>query len=136
MANMTIIDCNFFKKFFFASLIFLTLIYNSCALSPEEKLNDPQLEERAMNLFLIVRCVVCNGQVIENSDTKFAYDMRQFIRQKIAAHKSDEEIKKELRETFGESILTEISNTKILVSLIFIAALILVIFLKIFLKKN
>lgn len=124
------------KIFLAIFLISLLSINNSLALSPEEKLNDPKLEERAMNLFLIIRCVVCNGQVIENSDTKFAYDMRQFVRQKISIGKTDEEIKNELKETFGDSILTEISTKKIWIILTLIATFLLLIFLKIFFKKN
>ena len=71
-------------KIFYKALFLLFLFtQNSLALSTENRLTDPALEARAMNLFLIVKCMVCNGQVIENSDTKFAHDLRQYIRQKI-----------------------------------------------------
>lgn len=72
---------------------------------PEEHLNDPKQEERAQKLFLEIRCIVCNGQVIENSDSQFSYEMRQFVRKEIAKNKSDEEIKDELVQKFGEDIL-------------------------------
>jgi len=87
---------------------------NVFALSPETKLVDEAQEQRAMNLFLQVRCLVCNGQVIENSDTEFSFEMRKLIREKIAKGESDEEIKTELVKEFGENILTEPQNfTKI-----------------------
>ncbi len=98
--------CNFYK--FFALLIFFCLLnINSYALSPEEHLPNEEQEKRAMNLFLEVRCLVCNGQVIESSNTDFSFKMRKFIRQKIADGYSDQEIKNELIKKFGEDILIE-----------------------------
>ncbi len=93
--------------------IFLTLFLfslHSFALSPEEKLKNETQEQRAMAMFLEVRCLICNGQVIENSDTEFSFEMRKNIRQKILSGKSDEEIRAELVQEFGENILTKPSN--------------------------
>jgi cytochrome c-type biogenesis protein CcmH/NrfF len=55
-------------KIFFLN-IFLIIFFSvdSIALSTEDKLENPQDEQRAMNLFLQIRCLVCAGQVIENS---------------------------------------------------------------------
>ncbi len=88
-------------------LLILAIIFsfNSYALAPEARLEDPKLEERAMNLFLEVRCLVCDGQVIENSDTEFSFAMRKSIRDRILAGKSDKKIKDELRQEFGDDIL-------------------------------
>ena len=58
-----------------------------------------------MHLFLEVRCLVCQGQVIENSNTEFSFEMRKLIRQKISDGKNDEEIKSELIKEFGTDIL-------------------------------
>jgi cytochrome c-type biogenesis protein CcmH len=58
-----------------------------------------------MDLFLEVRCLVCEGQVIENSDTEFSFAMRKSIRDRILSGKTNEEIKKELVKEFGEDIL-------------------------------
>ncbi|MBM3579819.1 MAG: hypothetical protein FJX34_03500 [Alphaproteobacteria bacterium] len=85
----------------------LLLSFSALALSPEARLTDEAQEQRAMELFLEVRCLVCNGQVIENSDSEFSFQMRKNIRQKIVAGKSDMQIKAELVEEFGENILTE-----------------------------
>jgi cytochrome c-type biogenesis protein CcmH/NrfF len=71
------------------SFIFLLLfLSNSNALSPETRLAKETQEQRAMNLFLQVRCLICGGQVIENSDSEFSFEMRKLIRQKIAAGKA------------------------------------------------
>ena len=103
-------------KIFYKALFLLFLFtQNSLALSTENRLTDPALEARAMNLFLIVKCMVCNGQVIENSDTKFAHDLRQYIRQKITDGLSDEEIKSNLIEKFGDEILMEPQNSHFMI---------------------
>lgn len=99
------------KVFLVKILFFICLfISNSNALIVEEKLPNQQQELRAINLFLQVRCLVCNGQVIENSDAEFAFEMRKLIRKKISQNLTDEEIKEYLRENFGNDILTEINS--------------------------
>jgi len=93
------------KIFLFNILLIIFFSVDSLALSTEEKLENPQEEQRAMNLFLQIRCLVCAGQVIENSDTKFAHDVRKFVRKKINEGLSDEEIKAYLIKNFGDEIL-------------------------------
>ncbi|MDX2082413.1 MAG: cytochrome c-type biogenesis protein CcmH [Rickettsiales bacterium] len=92
--------------------IFYFFTSNSLALAPENHLADAKQESRAMNLFLQVRCLVCQGQVIENSNTEFAFQMRKFIRQKISQGESDDAIKKQLIEEFGSDILVYSSFEK------------------------
>ena len=119
-----------FSKFLFL-LFFLS---NSYALSPEAKLADEAQEQRAMKLFLEVRCLVCNGQVIENSSTEFSFQMRKLIREKIFSGKSDQEIKGVLVQEFGEDILTEPQNlTKFF---LWFLPVIFAFFLLIFLRKR
>lgn len=130
-------------KIIYKILIFLIVLMstiNSFALSPEPKLSDPVLEKQAMELFTQVRCLVCNGQVIESSETKFAYDMREFIRNEIKNGKTNEEIKHYLTETFGNDIITSPNKSLIIVFLIIsliISALISIAFFPhIFLNKT
>jgi cytochrome c-type biogenesis protein CcmH len=75
-----------------------------------------------------VRCLVCGGQVIENSDSEFSFEMRKLIRAKIAEKKSDAEIKSELIAKFGSDILTEV-NAKNNGFLLWILPVIFAIFL-------
>lgn len=115
------------------SLILLTCLVFLINLSPEQRLSNELQEQRAMNLFLQVRCLVCNGQVIENSDTEFAFEMRKNIRNKIAEGKSDKQIEAELKREFGDDILTK-PNGKVriflLIAPIIFAALILLLLLR------
>jgi len=100
----------FFRKHISAAVFLLLFSFSAHALSPETRLSNEALEQRAMNLFLQVRCLICGGQVIENSNTEFSFEMRKLIRQKLSAGKSDLEIKTELKKEFGEDILTEPSS--------------------------
>lgn len=92
----------------FTAILSILAIFsiNSYALSVEEHLSNEADEQRARKLFLEVRCLVCQGQVIESSDTEFSFEMRKLIRNKITQGKNDQEIKEELIAEFGEDILT------------------------------
>jgi cytochrome c-type biogenesis protein CcmH len=90
-----------------ALFFFIFFSVSAFALSPENHLTNETQEQRAMKLFLQVRCLVCEGQVIESSETEFSFEMRKLIRKKISEGKSDEKIKEELVQEFGEDILLE-----------------------------
>ena len=49
------------------------------------QLPDPAQEKAAQALMLSVRCLVCQGQSIADSDADMASDMRSMIRKRIAA---------------------------------------------------
>lgn len=130
----------FYNKFFIKILFFfgiflvnsVFLINSSQALNPEARLSNPQDENRAMNLFLQVRCLVCNGQVIENSDSKFAFDVRSLIREQISQGKTDDDIKENLVATFGEDILNQPKNSSILLLALISLGLSGIIFFRVF----
>lgn len=90
----------------FSLIFFLSLFTaNSFALAPEARLADDAQEARAMNLFFEVKCLVCQGQAIESSNTEFSQEMRKLIREKISEGKSDKQIRKELLKEFGPDVL-------------------------------
>lgn len=124
---------NFLTKI--SAIIFLAIIpLNTNALSPEKRLNEKD-EKRARQLFLEIRCPICQGQVIENSDSQFSKSMRQLVRQKISQGKSNKAIKEELVKEFGTQILTDVNpkNNGLILWLLPILFGTLIIF--IFLKK-
>ena len=94
---------NSLLRFLFVVLTFLSS--NAIAFIPEEHLSESE-EKRAQALFLEVRCPVCAGQVIENSDSEISYQLRKLIRTKISEGKSDAEIKSYLISEFGDDIIT------------------------------
>jgi cytochrome c-type biogenesis protein CcmH len=65
------------------------------------QLPDPAQEAAAHDLMLSVRCLVCQGQSIADSDAEMAADMRSMIRRRIAAGEKPEAIRAWLIERYG-----------------------------------
>lgn len=96
-----------FRPFLFAIILLASPLLASpaAALLPEERLADPGLEERARSLSAQLRCLVCQNQSIDDSDSTFAQDLRRLIRQEIKSGQTDDDIKLFLRERYGDYVL-------------------------------
>lgn len=68
---------------------------------------DPALEARAHTLQRQLRCMVCQGQSIDDSDAPLAQDLRRLVREQIAAGRSDAEILDYLHARYGDFILMQ-----------------------------
>ena len=66
-----------------------------------QQLADPAQEAKAKALMEELRCLVCQGQSIADSDAPLAGDMRHEVRSKIAAGESPGEIRKWLVARYG-----------------------------------
>jgi cytochrome c-type biogenesis protein CcmH len=66
-----------------------------------QQLNDPAKEAQAKALMESLRCLVCQGQSIADSDAPLAGDMRHEVRSKIVAGESPEAIRKWLVARYG-----------------------------------
>ena len=66
------------------------------------QLPDPAQEAKARALMDSLRCVVCQGQAIGDSDAEIAGDMRSMVRTRIAAGESPEAIRAWMIERYGE----------------------------------
>jgi cytochrome c-type biogenesis protein CcmH len=66
------------------------------------QLPDPAQERRAEALMETIRCVVCQGQSIADSDAEMAGDMRSMIRQRIQAGESSDSIRAWMISRYGE----------------------------------
>lgn len=75
------------------------------AVTPEEMLADPALEERARTLSKQLRCLVCQNQSIDDSDADLARDLRVEVRRQLSTGSSDAKILANLRETYGDYVL-------------------------------
>ena len=90
--------------------LWITLAFLVCLAAPvaaQEQQLSPQLEERAKQLFLQLRCVVCQNQSIGDSDADVAKDLREIVREQITAGKTNGEIKEFLVARYGEFILLQ-----------------------------
>lgn len=67
-----------------------------------EQLPDRAQEARAKALMETIRCLVCQGQSIADSDAEMAGDMRALIRTRIAAGEKPEAIRAWLIERYGD----------------------------------
>lgn len=66
-----------------------------------QQLPDPAQEARAKALMEELRCLVCQGQSIADSDAPLAGDMRSQVREKIAAGESPAAIRQWLIDRYG-----------------------------------
>ena len=66
---------------------------------------DEKLEKKAREINKKIRCVVCQSQSIDDSDSILARDLRILIKQKLEEGQSEKEITKYLVERYGEFIL-------------------------------
>lgn len=88
----------------------LALLVGACVLpaafaGEAESLVDPALEARVKHLEEELRCLVCQGQSIAESDSGFAHDIRAEILSKMKEGKNDQEIIDFLVQRYGDFIL-------------------------------
>jgi cytochrome c-type biogenesis protein CcmH len=67
-----------------------------------EQLPDPRQEAQAKALMEELRCLVCQGQSIADSNAELAGDMRAMVRQRIAAGEKPEAVRAWLIERYGD----------------------------------
>ncbi|HWT13191.1 MAG TPA: cytochrome c-type biogenesis protein [Allosphingosinicella sp.] len=67
----------------------------------DTQLADPAQERAAKALMETIRCLVCQGQAISDSDAEMAGDMRALIRQRIQAGESPDQIRDWLVARYG-----------------------------------
>jgi cytochrome c-type biogenesis protein CcmH len=75
------------------------------AVEPDEKLDDPQLEQRARDLSEHIRCLVCQNESIDESNADLAKDLRLLVRERIKEGQSDAQIKDYLTDRYGDFVL-------------------------------
>lgn len=68
------------------------------------QLPDPAQEAKAQALMETLRCLVCQGQSIADSDASMAGDMRNVVRMRIAAGEDPEQIRRWLIERYGNYV--------------------------------
>lgn len=67
----------------------------------DTQLPDPRQEAQAKALMETIRCLVCQGQSIADSDAELAGDMRAIVRERIAAGEKPEAIRAWLVRRYG-----------------------------------
>ncbi|WP_457312069.1 cytochrome c-type biogenesis protein [Sphingomonas sp. UYAg733] len=68
------------------------------------QLKDPAKEAQARALMATLRCLVCQGQAISDSDAEMAGDMRSLVRRRIADGERPEQVRKWLIARYGDYV--------------------------------
>ena len=92
-------------KGFLLALLLLTTA--ALAERAPETLADPAQEARARALQKELRCLVCQGESIDESGAPLAADLRRLIREHIRKGESDAEITQYLVARYGDFILMD-----------------------------
>jgi len=122
-------------------LIFILIILfaqSALALKAEQHLPQKQ-EVKAREIFEQVRCVVCQGESIKDSNAELARDLRFNIREQVKSGKESEEILDYLVERYGIKILMKPplqTSTYILWFAPFVMLLFGAAFIVMFFKQN
>ncbi|MEJ0042662.1 MAG: cytochrome c-type biogenesis protein [Rhizomicrobium sp.] len=85
--------------------LFLLVATAVAAAPAPDALPDPAQEARARALQKELRCLVCQGESIDESNAPLAADLRALIRARIRAGDNDEAIKRFLVSRYGDFIL-------------------------------
>ena len=107
---------NIYKLFFLFFFILLTNI----SLAKVNHLND---------YYKTIRCLVCEGQSIQESDTEFAINLKEQIQKKYNSGMELEQINQELIKIYGEEISFNPSNDHFILWCLPLFLLVLIFFL-------
>ncbi len=75
------------------------------AVQPDEMLADPVLEARARDISRDIRCPVCQGETIDDSNAPISRDLRLIIRERLVAGDTDAEVVDYIVDRYGEGVL-------------------------------
>lgn len=75
------------------------------AVQPDEVLSDPALEARARQISHDLRCPVCQGETIDDSNAPISRDLRLLVRERLMAGDSDAEVVDYIVARYGEFVL-------------------------------
>ncbi len=100
-----------------------------------QQLENPAMEAKAQALMETIRCLTCQSQSIADSDASLAGDMRNQIRQRIAAGEDPEAIRSWLIARYGDYITYSPRITSITWPL-FVAPLVLLLIAALLLRRR
>ncbi|MES2434551.1 MAG: cytochrome c-type biogenesis protein [Pseudomonadota bacterium] len=89
------------------AVLFALLLVASPALAvqPDEMLKDPGLEARARAISQNLRCPVCQGEDIDDSNAPISRDLRLAVRERLVAGDSDAQVIDYVVARYGEFVL-------------------------------
>ncbi|KFE35954.1 cytochrome c-type biogenesis protein [Thioclava atlantica] len=94
-------------KKFVLTFIFLIFAGPIFAVQPDEVLKDPTLEARAREISKVLRCPVCQGENIDDSNAEVSRDLRLLVRERLQAGDTDSQVIDYITARYGEYVLFE-----------------------------
>ncbi len=94
-------------KHLIALVFALLLAVPAFAVQPDEILPDPALEARARELSKLLRCPVCQGENIDDSNADISRDLRLLVRERLIAGDSNDAVIDYVVDRYGEFVLFE-----------------------------
>ncbi|WP_306755120.1 cytochrome c-type biogenesis protein [Paracoccus actinidiae] len=88
-------------------LLALLLPVAAFAVQPDEVLPDAGQEARAREISQKLRCPVCQGENIDESNAPISRDLRLYVRERIVAGDSNDQVIDAVVDRFGEFVLFE-----------------------------
>lgn len=88
-----------------AFLLWLFLAMPAFAVQPDEILKDPALEARAREISRDLRCPVCQGENIDDSNAGVARDLRLLVRDRLTAGDTNDQVVQYVVDRYGEYVL-------------------------------
>ncbi len=100
------------RRFVLSMLVASTLTGTpALAVNPDEVLSDPVLEQRARDISADLRCVVCRGENIDESNASIARDLRLLVRERLVEGDSNQQVVDFVVERYGEYVLMKPNTT-------------------------
>jgi cytochrome c-type biogenesis protein CcmH len=81
-------------------LLLFIIVGAACAIA-----EDPDMEKRASALANELRCLVCQNQTLADSNAPLAVDLRNQIREQLAAGKSERDVMDFMVQRYGDFVL-------------------------------
>jgi len=89
----------------FLLLLFISIANPAAAVLPDEIMSDPALEQRARAISRQLRCLVCQGEDIDESAAGLARDLRLLVRERLRAGDGDAEVLAFIQARYGDYVL-------------------------------
>ena len=83
----------------------LTIFILTCFSFNNTAISSSFSEEQTINITKNLRCLICQGQTIHESNSDFAESMKKYIKGELQNGKTDEEIFSSLVEKYGQWIV-------------------------------
>ena len=89
----------------------LLLASPAFAVQPDEVLPDPAMEARARQISQVLRCPVCQGENIDESNAEVSRDLRLLVRERLLEGDTDSQVLDYITDRYGEYVLFEPEKT-------------------------